>query len=56
MELSKLFHNRVRLPHGRVFHRFVSSHTGKGESAELLGDSYSGGSLVDAAGFIVSFR
>ena len=50
MELAEFLHNRVRLPHGRVFHGFVSSDAGKTKAAELLGYFHSNGSLINSSG------
>jgi hypothetical protein len=52
MELPKLLHNRVGLPHGRVFQGFVPGNTGISKAAELLGDLHSNSSLIDSSGSV----
>ncbi len=52
MKLPKFLQNRIRLLKSGMLHWFVSSNTGKGETAKLLGNFYAGGSLIDATGLI----
>ena len=47
MKVPQFLQYRIRFLHSRMFQRFLSSDTGRGEAAKLLGCFHPDGSLID---------